>query len=60
MKSILDPTFVYTKAERTDIRKTFERVRAEMKPPTKRRVIMNDNEQSVLRYVAKRRREDRD
>jgi uncharacterized protein YecE (DUF72 family) len=27
MKSILDPTFKYTPAHATDIRKTFERVR---------------------------------
>lgn len=30
MKSILDPDFKYTNAASTDIRKTFERVRAEM------------------------------
>lgn len=29
MKSILDPTFVYVRSDHTDIRKTFERVRAQ-------------------------------
>jgi hypothetical protein len=31
MKSILDPTFNYTPAASTDIRKTFARVRREMR-----------------------------
>lgn len=30
-KSILDPTFKYTKAAETDIRKTFKRARERMK-----------------------------
>lgn len=30
MKSILDPTFKYTNSVKTDIRKTFKRVRREM------------------------------
>jgi hypothetical protein len=29
VKSILDPTFEYVKAQDTDIRKTFERIRRE-------------------------------
>jgi hypothetical protein len=31
MKSILDPTFTYTPAASTDLRKTFARVRREMR-----------------------------
>jgi hypothetical protein len=31
MKSILDPTFNYTPAASTDLRKTFARVRREMR-----------------------------
>lgn len=31
MKSILDPTFRYTKSVETDLRKTFARVRREMR-----------------------------
>jgi hypothetical protein len=30
---LTDPRFVYTPAANTDLRKTFERVRAEMKKP---------------------------
>jgi hypothetical protein len=38
MKSILDPAFRYTPSANTDIRKTFARVRREM-----RRVSQNQN-----------------
>lgn len=31
MKSILDPAFKYTPAAKTDVRKTFRRVRREMR-----------------------------
>ena len=31
MKSILDPTFKYVPSSKTDIRKTFERIRKEQK-----------------------------
>jgi len=34
MKSILDPTFRYTSSANTDIRKTFARVRREMRRQT--------------------------
>jgi hypothetical protein len=38
MKTILDPTFEYTPSTSTDIRKTFDRVRKELKlPPPKPR-----------------------
>jgi hypothetical protein len=33
MKSILDPSFRYTKSMETDLRKTFARVRREMHRP---------------------------
>lgn len=36
MKSILDPTFVYTPAASTDLRKTFARIRREMHREMKR------------------------
>lgn len=35
MKSILDPTFVYTPSTSTDLRKTFARVRREMRKAEK-------------------------
>jgi hypothetical protein len=30
MKSILDPTFIYTPSVKTDVRKTFARIRREL------------------------------
>ena len=33
MKSILDPTFRYTPSVETDIRKTFARIRGELRAP---------------------------
>ena len=33
MKSILDPSFRYTKSVDTDLRKTFARVRRELRKP---------------------------
>lgn len=35
MKSILDPTFRYTPSSNTDLRKTFARVRREMRRQTR-------------------------
>jgi hypothetical protein len=35
MKSILDPTFNYTPAANTDLRKTFARVRRELRKQTR-------------------------
>jgi hypothetical protein len=31
MKSILDPTFIYTPSVQTDVRKTFARIRRELR-----------------------------
>ena len=39
MKSILDPTFRYRPSHATDIRKTFERVRAEQARANEQRVV---------------------
>lgn len=39
-KSILDPSFRYRPSHDTDVRKTFERVRAEMKNAPERRVVL--------------------
>jgi hypothetical protein len=38
-KSILDPAFRYRPSHDTDVRKTFERVRAEMQHAAERRVV---------------------
>jgi hypothetical protein len=39
MKSILDPSFRYRPSHATDIRKTFERVRAELARADRQRVV---------------------
>ena len=40
MKSILDPSFRYRPSHATDIRKTFERIREELRrPAAERRVV---------------------
>jgi hypothetical protein len=41
MKSILDPTFNYTPSVETDLRKTFARVRREMRKSQKAAVPTN-------------------
>lgn len=39
MKSLFDPSFKYVKAVETDIRKTFARVRREMKQKSPEQVV---------------------
>ena len=46
MKSILDPTFRYTKSVETDLRKTFARVRREL---SKQRAALTTNVQPIRR-----------
>ena len=41
-KSILDPDFKYRNAASTDVRKTFERIRREMRLEEERRFKPND------------------
>ncbi len=47
MKSILDPSFRYTKSVETDLRKTFARVRRELRK--------QQQEQSTVRAEATRK-----
>jgi hypothetical protein len=42
MKSILDPTFRYTSSVNTDLRKTFAKVRKELRKGAQRVVAAND------------------
>lgn len=51
MKSILDPNFRYTSAAKTDIRKTFNRVRREMAAQAESAKVSN-----VKPIIAKRRK----
>ena len=46
MKSILDPTFRYTKSVETDLRKTFARVRREL---SKQQAALTTNVQPIRR-----------
>ena len=46
MKSILDPSFRYTKSVETDLRKTFARVRRELR---KQQVAVANNVQPIRR-----------
>ncbi len=49
MKSILDPSFRYTSSVQTDVRKTFARVRRELREREQSKVIREpDSKLSVL------------
>ncbi len=51
MKSILDPSFRYTKSVETDLRKTFARVRREL---SKQPAALATNVQPIRRYASLR------
>jgi hypothetical protein len=42
MKSILDPSFRYTKSVDTDLRRTFAKIRRELRKQEQGRVVAND------------------
>ncbi|MEP6997051.1 MAG: hypothetical protein ABI900_05350 [Betaproteobacteria bacterium] len=42
MKSILDPSFRYTKSVETDLRKTFARVRRELRKQEQAKTVATD------------------
>jgi hypothetical protein len=48
MKSILDPTFRYVPSVETDLRKTFARVRREMRGNTQRNIVEAPTAPNVL------------
>lgn len=54
MKSILDPTFRYTASSNTDLRKTFARVRREMRKRTQAATVDNN----VAVFIPQLRRAD--
>ena len=55
MKSILDPSFRYTKSVDTDLRKTFARVRRELrKPPPGQSPQAIGSTRSVLPFHARK------
>lgn len=43
MKSILDPSFRYTKSVETDLRKTFAKIRRELRKQEQNRGVANDH-----------------
>jgi hypothetical protein len=48
MKSILDPTFRYTPSVQTDVRKTFARIRREMRAQNAKQEIEGEIKATVL------------
>ena len=48
MKSILDPTFQYTPSAETDVRKTFARIRRELRAQDAKAVADAPNRTNVL------------
>ena len=42
MKSILDPSFRYTKSVETDLRRTFAKVRRELRKQGQAQIVAND------------------
>lgn len=55
MKSILDPSFRYTKSVETDLRKTFARVRRELRRQTQEQPKVNVEEiRRVLPFSSRR------
>jgi hypothetical protein len=55
MKSILDPSFRYTKSVETDLRKTFAKVRRELRKQEQAQIVANDETmRKVLPLRAKR------
>ncbi len=53
MKSLLDPSFVYTKSIDTDLRKTFARIKEEREKETARAKAGLTNVQPIVRKAAK-------
>lgn len=52
MKSVFDPTFKYVRSTDTDIRKTFARVRAEMKKAAEKVTPLDDQRRQIREMSA--------
>jgi hypothetical protein len=48
MKSILDPTFRYTPSAQTDVRKTFARIRRELRAQDAKSGVKEPHQSNVL------------
>jgi hypothetical protein len=54
MKSILDPSFRYTKSVETDLRKTFARVRRELRRQTLQSAAGGEAMRKVLPFQSRK------
>ncbi len=52
MKSVLDPTFRYTPAVQTDLRKTFARIRRELREQAEAEAkLLREEQAKVVRQI---------
>lgn len=54
MKSILDPSFRYTKSVETDLRKTFARIRRELRKQTQQSAASAEVMRKVLPFQSRK------
>jgi hypothetical protein len=54
MKSILDPSFRYTKSVETDLRKTFARVRRELRKQQEQSTVSSEVMRKVLTFHSRK------
>jgi len=54
MKSILDPSFRYTKSVETDLRKTFARVRRELRKQHQESTVSSEVMRKVLPFHSRK------
>jgi signal recognition particle subunit SEC65 len=52
MKSILDPGFQYVSSDKTDLRKTFRRIRREMATPAPKTATVRESIGATLRLAS--------
>ncbi|HWZ73590.1 MAG TPA: hypothetical protein VN326_19215 [Casimicrobiaceae bacterium] len=54
MKSILDPSFRYTKSVETDLRKTFARIRRELRKQQEQSTVSAEAMRKVLPFHSRK------